>query len=143
VDTLNKNISDLLRGSVTDLPRKGVTSSKSALSILDGKITALNERLKKAEGGSSLSALRVFQMISGAIPPREQLVVDIDDLNISPQRVRMEGRTNSYEAVDKMKSSMEKVSIFKNVQTGNVRKGVRDEIKFSLTFDVLGEQDNI
>lgn len=141
VDKMNKDVSKLVMSSVSDMPKTGVTSAKSALSILDGKISALNEKLKKIEGESSLSALTVLRMISAALPPRDQLAVDIDDVNIAPQRVRLEGRTGSYEAVDKVKASMEKIKEFKNVQTGNVRKGVQDEIKFSLSFDVItGEE---
>jgi hypothetical protein len=54
--------------------------------------------------------------------------------------VRLEGRVNSYEAVDKIKGSIEKIPQFKNVQTGNVRKGVKEEIKFSLSFDIVAPE---
>ncbi|MDX1386272.1 MAG: hypothetical protein R3257_01690 [bacterium] len=138
---MNKNISKIVKTSVKGLPKKGIKSTKSALSMLNGKIADIDEKLKKVQGDSELSALQVLRMVSGAMPPREELVIDIDDINISPNRVRLEGRTGSYEAVDKVKSSLEKVQEFKNVQTGNVRKGVRNEIKFSLSFDVFeGEE---
>lgn len=137
VETMNKNVSKLVKTSVTDLPKKGLKSTKDAISMLQGRISSMNERLKNVQGESSLSALQILRMVSAGMPPREELVVDIDDINISPARVRLEGRTGSYEAVDKVKSSMEQIKEFRNVQTGNVRKGVRDEIKFSLSFDII------
>lgn len=137
VDKMNKNVAKMVKASVPDLPKGGAQSAKQAVTVLDGRISAISEKLKRVEGGGSVSALELLKMISGAMPPRDELIVDIDDLNIAPERVRLEGRTVSYEGVDKVKASMEKVKIFKNVQTGNVRKGVRDEIKFSLSFDVV------
>lgn len=137
VDKMNKNVAKMVKTSVPDLPKGGANSAKQAVTVLDGKISAINDKLKKVQGDGSVSALDLLKMISGAMPPRDELVVDIDDMNISPERVRLEGRTISYEGVDKVKASMEKIKIFKNVQTGNVRKGVRDEIKFSLSFDIV------
>ncbi len=139
VDEMNLGITKLIRSAVTDVPKTDIRSAKSAISLLEGKIGSLQDKLHKAQGSSSLSALRVLQMISSAMPPRDELQIDIDDINITPQRVRLEGRALSYEGVDKIKSSMEKIPQFKNVQTGNVRKGLRDEIKFSLSFDIVEE----
>jgi Tfp pilus assembly protein, ATPase PilM len=136
VDKMNKNVTKLVTSSVTGLPKSGVKSASSALTLLNSKIAELSDKLKKIQGEGDLSSLQILKTISASLPPRDQLTVDIEDLNISPDRVRMEGRTISYEGVDKVKSAMEKVKEFKNVQTGNVRKGVRDEIKFSLSFDI-------
>ncbi|MFO1462563.1 MAG: pilus assembly protein PilM [bacterium] len=137
VDKMNKGVAKMVKASVPDLPKGGTQGAKQVVTLLDGKISAINEKLKRVEGEGTVSSLELLKMVSAAMPPRDELVVDIDDMNIAPERVRMEGRTVSYEGVDKVKASMEKVKIFKNVQTGNVRKGVRDEIKFSLSFDVV------
>lgn len=138
VEGMNREVTRLVKTSVKDLPKKGgLQSTKNALSMLNGKIAGINDKLKLVEGGGSLSALQTLKLVSNTLPPRDQLVMEIDDLNITPDRVRLEGRVNSYEAVDKIKSSIEKVPQFKNVQTGNVRKGVKEEIKFSLSFDIV------
>lgn len=137
VDTMNKNVAKMVKASVPDLPKTGASSASQALNVLNGRITAIDDKLKKVAGSGELSSLELLKTVSGAVPTRQELVVDIDDLNIAPERVRIEGRTISYEGVDKIKAAMEKVKYFKNVQTGNVRKGVRDEIKFSLSFDVV------
>lgn len=134
---MNKNVAKMVKASVPDLPKTGASSASQALNVLNGRITAIDDKLKKVAGSGELSSLELLKTVSGAVPTRQELVVDIDDLNIAPERVRIEGRTISYEGVDKIKAAMEKVKYFKNVQTGNVRKGVRDEIKFSLSFDVV------
>jgi type IV pilus assembly protein PilM len=141
VETMNRDVTKLVKSSVKDIPKKGMQSTKSALAMLDTKIAGLNDRLKLAEGGGGMSSLQILKLVSGAMPPRDQLTMEVDDLNITPDRVRVEGRVNSYEAVDKIKSSIEKVPQFKNVQTGNVRKGIKDEIKFSLSFDIAGAEE--
>jgi len=138
VERMNQNVSKLIRASVSDLPKRSIRSSKAALSILDGKISSLEEKLKKIQGDTALSSLEVLKKVSAVMPTRDKLQIDIDDINISPQRVRLEGKTVSYEGVDKIKTAMESIQEFKNVQKGNVRKGVRDEIKFSLSFDIEG-----
>ncbi len=136
VDRMNKSVAKMVKSSVPDVKTGGTQGAKQVVTALDGKISAINDKLKRVEGEGSLSSLELLKMISAAMPPRDDMVLDIDDMNIAPERVRLEGRTVSYEGVDKVKAAMEKVKIFKNVQTGNVRKGVRDEIKFSLSFDI-------
>lgn len=133
---LNKSVASLLTQGLPNPPKKMPEGAQAALSFVNSKITEANDRMKKLEGDNSLSALEILRLISTNLPSRQELKLDVDDLNIASDHVRLEGRTVSYEAVDKVKASVEKVPNFKNVQTGNVRKGVQDEIKFSLSFDI-------
>ncbi len=96
----------------------------------------MQDKLKKVQGEGDMNALQVLKTISSALPPRDQLLLDIDDVNISADRVRLEGRTVSYEGVDKIKAALSQVKQFKNVETGDVRKGIKDEIKFKVSFDL-------
>jgi len=141
VDTMNQHLAKLVSTSDTRLAKKKITSAKKAISIIDGEISTIKEKLKRMKGDNTPSALRVLNLISGGVPPRDKIKVDIDNVNISPQRVRLEGRTDSYEAVEKLKVSLEGIPIFKNVQPGDTRKVVRDEIKFSISFDVVEEKE--
>jgi hypothetical protein len=134
---MNKNLDKLLKTAAIDLPKSSRQSPTTTINFLNGKISSLEDKLKRVEGGGVHSSLEILKLISEAMPQREEFVLDIDDLNISTDRVRMEGRTVSYEGVDKVKASMEKIKEFKNVQSGNVRKGVRDEIRFSVSFDII------
>jgi general secretion pathway protein L len=133
---MNKSVASLMSQGIAGAPKKAPKGAQEALSFVTSKINESNDRMKKLEGDSSSSSLEIFRLISANLPPREETKLDVDDLNISTDHVRLEGRTVSYEAVDKIKASLEKVSQFKNIQTGNVRKGIQDEIKFSLSFDI-------
>jgi len=133
--TMNRSISDLLSQGVPGL-KKAPKGAQEALSLVNSRISETKDRLQKLEGGNELSALEILRLLSNALPPKQDLKLEVDDLNVASDHVRFEGRATSYEAVDKVKNSLEKIPQFKNVQTGNVRKGVQDEIKFSLSFDI-------
>ncbi|MBF0492750.1 MAG: pilus assembly protein PilM [Deltaproteobacteria bacterium] len=133
---LNKSVASLLTQGLTNLPKKVPEKMTDAQNLIKDRISKSQDELSKLQSDSALSALEILRMISMGLPSRQDLKLDVDDLNIATDHVRLEGRTVSYEAVDKVKSSLEKISQFKNVQTGNVRKGVQDEIKFSLSFDI-------
>jgi len=53
----------------------------------------------------------------------------------------MAGRTVSFEAVDKIAASIDGSELFQNVQKGNVRKGVKGEIKFDLTLELVAPEE--
>lgn len=134
---MDKSVSKILAQGIPNPPKKLPPGAQGAANYVNSKITEANERLKKMEGNSALSAFEILRLISSNLPPRQDIKLDIDDLNISSDHVRMEGRTVSYEKLNSIKEALEKVPNFKNVQTGNVRKGVQqDELKFSLSLDV-------
>ncbi len=133
--SMNRSVSDLVSQGLQGL-KKPPKGAQEALSLVNSRISETKDRLQKLEGGNELSALEILRLLSGALPPKQDLKLEVDDLNVASDHVRFEGRTTSYEAVDKVKNSLEKIPQFKNVQTGNVRKGVQDEIKFSLSFDI-------
>lgn len=134
---MDKSVTKILTQGIPNPPKKLPAGAQGALSYVSSKTTEVNDRLKKMEGNNALSAFEILRLISANLPSRQELKLDIDDVNISSDHVRMEGRTVSYEAVDKVKNALEKVPNFKNVQTGNVRKGIQqDELKFTLSLDV-------
>ncbi len=135
-EKMDKSVTKILTQGISNPPKKLPSGAQGALSYVSSKISEASDRLKKMEGSNTPSALEILRLISANLPQRQEIKLDVDDMNISSDHVRMEGKTVSYEAVDKIKSALEKVPGFKNVQTGNVRKGIQDEIKFSLSLDV-------
>lgn len=135
VGKMNQNLSRQVSASVRDLPKTGVTSANSALSILEGKITSTQENLKKTSGEGILSPIEVLKMISSSMPSREELTVDIDKINITTDKVTLEVRTKTYENVDQIKAAMSQVKAFKNVESGDVKK-FKDQVKFNLFFSI-------
>ncbi len=135
VDKMNRNLSRQVSASVRDLPKTGVTSAKTALSILEGKIASTQENLKKTSGEGVLSPIEILKMISSNMPSREELTVDIDKINITTDKVTLEVRTKTYENVDQIKAAMSQVKAFKNVESGDVKK-FKEQVKFNLFFSI-------
>jgi len=133
---LNKEVLSLVRQAIPDINVKKISNASSALSTVKARKTEVDDRLSKLTTAIGFSALDVFKEVSSAVPPREEVQLDMDDFNFNAGKIKMSGRTTSFEAVDKIKNSLEKTDKFKNVATGNVRKGVKDDIKFDITMEV-------
>lgn len=123
-----------------ETPKKSLTNPTAILSTLSGKITETEERKKKISDETELSILEVLREFSSVLPPRETLVLDLDDLTIISRRIRLQGRTNSFEAVEQIKTALAKSKVFKNIATENVKKGRGDEVRFNMSIEV-GEKE--
>lgn len=136
ISELNKEVANLVLQAIPDLNQKKISTISSALQTVKSRKTEVSERLAKLSSALGTSGLDVLKDISSTFPPRGEVVVDIEDFNFSQGRIKLSGRTTSFEAVDKIKLAMEKNPKFKNVATGNVRKGVKEEIKFDITMEL-------
>ncbi len=124
-----------------DLPPKSRAKTSTVLSALDGKISEMKDRQKKMEEEVTLSVMEVLKGISSTMPPREQLTMDINELTLVSKRVRLQGDTNSFEAIDLIKNGLSQSPLFKNISTGNVRKGPKGEVKFDMSFDLVDGEE--
>lgn len=116
------------------------SSSKELLSSINDKMGEIETELGALNPKVQIKVMPLLLEISQKMPVKEEMPIDIDDLSFTGDNIRLEGRTNSFEAVDKIKNTLSTSPHFKNVTTQNVSKGVRSEIKFTLTFDIgLGE----
>lgn len=139
---------DFVNATVKALPefkktgKKGSEqSAKKLLSSINSKIAEIKPQLDAFQAGSSgASPLQVLKEISTVIPKKEDIVIDIDDFSYSGDVVTLQGRTNSFEAVDILKGSLEKSTLLKNITTRNVAKAIRDEIKFTMSLDLGNEE---
>jgi general secretion pathway protein L len=122
--------------ALPEAPKKSLSSPTSILSMLTGKITEAEEKQKKVEEELKLSVLNILREFSSTLPAREALPIDVDDLSVVSKRIRVQGRTSSFEAVDQIKTALAKSKMFKNVATENVKKGVREEIRFSISVEL-------
>ena len=121
-----------------DAPKKTLSSPQAVLSTLTGKVVEAEEKKRKIEDETQLSVLSVLKEFSQVLPPRETLLLDVDDLTIASQRIRLQGRTNSFEAVDQIKMALAKSKMFKNIATENVKKGIKDEVRFNMSIEIAG-----
>lgn len=111
-------------------------SLSSALSIVSGKIDELKKKIGDLAGDDAApSPLAVLAEVSARMPKTDdKFKVDIDSLNVTETLVKMDGRTTSFEAVDKIKQALSESPQFADIKADNVAKGLKDEVKFSLSL---------
>lgn len=120
--------------------RKG---AKQLLNIIASKTTEIKPQLDAIQSGASeVGPLTVLMEISKRLPPKGELQVDVDDFTFTGDRVRIEGRTVSHKAVSDINNALAESPYFKNVTILNEGKGIRDEVKFSLSIDVVTEEES-
>lgn len=136
VDKIEKDASALVLQALPNTPKRAVSTTTGALSVLKGRRVEIEDRMSKLKATMGFSPFDVLKEISEFMPPRGDIVIDVEDLSITPDRVSLSGRTNSFETVDKVKMALEKSDRFKNVSTGNVRKGTKGEVKFDLSMEI-------
>ncbi len=132
-----------LTGSVQealpDIPKKSLSTPNTILSTLTSKISETEDKKKKIEDEVSSSVLDILKEISTTLPAREDVVLDIDEVNIASRHVRLQGSTASFEALDQIKAAITKSKMFKNITTENVKKGTKEEIRFILSFELADD----
>lgn len=94
------------------------------------------EELKKKIGYNSeinSPILDILQEICDRVP--EEITVDIEDLLIDFEQIRIKGETESIEAVDKIKNELVKNERFKKVEVKDTRRGI-DETRFNFQINI-------
>lgn len=84
----------------------------------------------------------MLREISAQVPARSEIRLDIDKLSIAAGKVSLGGATDSFEAVDRVKESLEKSELFQNVVIGNRSKGTQGEVKFMLSFEIKKPEED-
>ncbi len=136
VEMIRDNAAQLVLQALPGTAKKAVATTSGALSVIKGKKAETADRIAKLKAAMGLSPLNILKEISELMPPKNEVAIDVEDISIAPDRVTLSGRTGSFETVDKIKMAMEKAENFKNVTTGNVRKGTKGEIKFDLSMEI-------
>lgn len=129
----------LVEGIVKAFPEFKVASTEGSGKIMTSigvKMVEMKSELEALNPSNQSSVLKLLLEISQKIPAKEEISIDVDDFSFTGDHVTIEGRTVSYQAVDKIRDALTASPLFKNVTTQNVSKGVRDEIKFSLALDL-------
>lgn len=92
-----------------------------------------------AQGGDRVTVIDVIREISEAIPP--EVLIDVTDLTIDGNKVRLKGRTDTIEAVDQIKGTLSPVPWFKDVAVTNTQVTFDKEgFEFQMTWSLGGAQ---
>ncbi|MDO8519543.1 MAG: pilus assembly protein PilM [Deltaproteobacteria bacterium] len=140
--TLNSRIDrasqGLVQAAVKSLPEfknQKEKGAKQLLNIIGSKLAEIGPQLKALSGAES-GPLTYLLEISQKVPVTAEVPLDVDDFTYTGDHIRLEGRTNSFEGVDKIKGAIAASPLFKNVTSENVVKGLKDEVKFSVSMDL-------
>lgn len=81
-----------------------------------------------------LSAYDILLEISGKVPGKDKIVLDIDQLMIEETKVDIQGTTKTAEGIDLLVAELRKVECFKEVSRGQTDTNADGTKKFKLTI---------
>jgi general secretion pathway protein L len=107
----------------------------------NGQQKTASEILSATAGGAiptaspmpKMSAYDIMLEISSKVPPKDKITLDIDRLDISDQKVDMDGTVKTPEELDLLVAELKKVTCFKEIQRGPT-SGETGALKFKLTI---------
>lgn len=103
--------------------------------------TAADVLAQTGPGGSSaisplpkMSAYDILLEISAKVPPKDKIVLDIDQMMIDETKVDIQGTTKTAEGIDLLVTELRKVECFKDVSRGQTDTNADGTKKFKLTI---------
>jgi len=91
-------------------------------------------------GDGNLETIEILKIISDAIPIT--VVVDMTKIDISQDRVAMEGKTANFEMVDKLEAALNTHKIFKEIKKDSATKTAKGAIKFKFNIRISDKSDS-
>lgn len=142
LDKAESNLIAAAGKAIPDLKDKKIKSAKKMQDLIASKNAEMRNQLDSLKSGSGgMTALALLKEVSEKMPAKDAVTIDVDSFSYTGDFLRMEGRTNSFEAVDKIKAALGESKLLKKVEAQNVSKGIRDEIKFSLSIELPGKSE--
>jgi len=136
VEAMSGDVVALVRQALPGVAARRANTPRAAISLIRGREQEIDVRMEELQVILGSSPLDILKDISTTLPSRDQLQLEIDDVSITGERVTMDGIVADFKAVDTVRQSLEKSDKFSNVTQGNVRKGVKGEVKFSMSMDI-------
>lgn len=113
-------------------PALGAHTPPNVKTALTAGIADMRKRLKTMGGASRTSPLDILMAVSQSIPPR--LSVDIDDMLIDENGVKITGVADSFNTVDRLKKALGTNDTFGEIQVADAKAGADpSKVEFHLT----------
>jgi Tfp pilus assembly protein PilN len=131
---------EALRTDIRETFRRTLPRVQTIVSEVDQMRTAVRELEARAQSLGSLvdravSPLRVLREISARLP--KDLEVEFRDFTVEEGRVRIDGVTASFDAIDRIKAEISQHPRFSSVAVSDAKAGVeRDRVLFKLTVNL-------
>lgn len=81
-----------------------------------------------------MTAYDILLEISSKVPPKDKITLDIDRLDITDQKVDMDGTVKTPEELDLLVKELSSIKCFKEVTRGPTSTGDNNTLKFRLTI---------
>lgn len=141
IDKVDKGLAQAAVKVLPELKGQEKKGAKQLLNIIASKTAEIKPQLDAMQSGASgVGPLTALMEISKRLPPKDELQVDVDDFTFTGDRISIEGRTVSHKAVSDINKALSESPYFSNVTILNEGKGIRDEVKFSLSIDVVSKE---
>lgn len=131
---------EALRSSIREVFRETLPDVKNIVSEIDQMRARVNELEVRASSLGSLvdrevSPLSILREISQRIPKDQE--VEFRDFIVEEGRVRLEGVTTSFDAIDKISAELSDYPRFTAVTVSDAKQGVeRNKVVFKLTINL-------
>jgi Tfp pilus assembly protein PilN len=107
----------------------------TAVEMARQRLENLQGRMTDLSGFDGTGILKMLSRLSSAIPA--EISMKIDELSYDSRKLRIEGTVPSFDAVDKVKSALDREPFFTEVQVQNARIGADvNRINFRLQMEV-------
>ena len=106
---------------------------------MKSKIKENNDKLQGFGGvvGAQLSSLELLRELSLRIP--EEIKIDITEMMITQETIRINGRTDSFDSVDDIRKGLEGSTYFKEVKiTDTKAKANENKVDFKASISLIG-----
>lgn len=121
-----------------ELYRKTFPESRASGDYLKLMRTSLDDAKKKFGAlGAGTSAIEILKAVTEGVP--KEVRVSFQEFTLEGDRVRLQGETGSFEAVDRIKAEMSKIGRFSDVTIQDTRMGVNNKVKFRMEMKLKAE----
>lgn len=124
-----------LRSQVRDIFKETLPQVKNVVDEIQQLKVAIGELGKTVSlfGNRDLTVLKVLAELSGRIP--KDIQIEVQDLTISDDKIKLEAETDSFDSVDRIKSELEKSERFKEVSVGDAKIGAKEgKVRFKVNI---------
>lgn len=103
---------------------------KSAVDVLRKKVAALG-----GGSGGGMTSMDLLNTITEKIP--KDITVNIDDLMVDKTKIKVQGNTDSFENVERIKREFEAIPFFKKVEVADAKLAAdQKKVKFRIIVDL-------
>ncbi len=104
---------------------------------IKGAVEELRKKVEALGGGTKgvITSLDILNTLSEKVP--KDMQADIDDIMIDKSKIRVQGETDSFESVEKLKKEFESVTFFKKVDVSDAKLSAdQKKVKFRMIIDM-------